>query len=229
MGGSSKVLLNAEYTEHSSADLLIKPVKAFTISQTFTYQTRLLNHEENFFALEEYASLYGKIERSLFEDLKRHDLNAVKQLYLACFGITARQFNAIRISLEGKIESATQSLIANITKLQETIATLRKKLPKIKNSLVKHEKGRRLSRLQDDLKTLEEKLKNRKVSICFGGKKLFHAQFALEENGYPSQEDWLKDWQAARNSEFFCLGSKDETAGNQSCVAMVDMNGNLTL
>lgn len=221
--------------EHSSVDLLTKPVKAledfnpFAIFQTFTYQTRLLNNEENFASLEEYASLYGKIERSLFEDLKRHDLNSVKQLYLASFGITARQFNAIRISLEGKIESATQSLMANITRLQEKIATLRKKLPKIKNPLVKHEKGRLLSRLQDDLKILEEKLEKGKVSICFGGKKLFHAQFSLEENGYASQEEWLNDWQAARNSEFFCLGSKDETAGNQSCVAMMDVNGNLTL
>ncbi len=117
--------------EHSSVDLLTKPVKTledftpFAIFQTFTYQTRLLNNEENFASLEEYASLYGKIERSLFEDLKRHDLNSVKQLDLASFGITARQFNAIRISLEGKIESATQSLMANITRLQEKIATLR--------------------------------------------------------------------------------------------------------
>jgi IS605 OrfB family transposase len=221
--------------EHSFADLLTKPVKALldsdscTIDQTFTYQTRLSNHEENFSALEEYATLYGSIERSLFEDLKRHDLNFVKQLYLACFGITARQFNAIRISLEGKIESATQSLIANIERLQETIAALSKKLPKIKNPLVKHEKGRLIGRLKDKLKAFEEKLKNGKVSICFGGKKLFHAQFALEENGYASKEEWLEDWQAARNSEFFCLGSKDETAGNQSCVAMIDVNGNLTL
>ncbi|MES2345570.1 MAG: transposase, partial [Chlamydiota bacterium] len=222
-------------TEQSSADLLTKLVKPledydpFTIYQTFTYQTRLSNHEENLAALEEYATLYGSIERSLFEDLKRHDLNFVKQLYLECFDITARQFNAIRISLEGKIESATQSLIANIARLQETIAALRKKLPKIKNPLVKHEKGRLLVRLQDSLKALEEKLKNSKVSICFGGKKLFHAQFALKENGYASQEEWLEDWQAARSSEFFCLSSKDETAGNQSCIAVIDVNGNLTL
>ena len=221
--------------EYSSVDLLTKPVtpledvNPFAIYQTFTYQTRLVDHEESSAALEEYASLYGTIERSLFEDLKRHDLNFVKQLYLACFGITARQFNAIRISLEGKIESATQSLIANIARLHEKIAALRKKLPKIKIPLIKHEKGRLLVRMQDDLKILEEKLNKGKVSICFGGKKLFHAQYSLKENGYDSHKEWLEDWHAARNSEFFCLGSKDETAGNQSCVAMIDANENLTL
>ena len=221
--------------DSSSTDLLTKPIKPlkdftpFTMGQTFTYQTRLLDREENSAALEEYASLYGAIERSLFEDLKRYDLNCVKQLYLTCFGITARQFNAIRISLEGKVEAATQSLRANIARLQEKVAALTKKLPKIKKPLVKHQKGRVLVRLQDELKTLEEQLKKGKVSICFGGKKLFHAQYSLGENGYASHEEWLEDWQAARNSEFFCLGSKDETAGNQSCVATIDENGHLTL
>ena len=185
--------------DSSSTDLLTKPIKLlkdftlFTMGQTFTYQTRLLDHEENATALEEYASLYGTIERSLFKDLKRYDLNFVKQLYLTCFGITARQFNAIRISLEGKVEAATQFLIANIARLQEKIAALTKKLPKIKKPLVKHEKGRVLVRMQEELKTLEEQLKKGKVSICFGGKKLFHAQYSLEENGYASHEEWLED------------------------------------
>ena len=221
--------------EHSSADFLTRPGKHVedfhpcAIYQTFTYQTRLAWHEESFSILDDYALLYGTIERSLFKDLKKHDLNLLKQSYLVCFGITARQFNAIRISLEGKVESVKQSLLANITGLSEKIATLTKKLPKIRNPLVKHEKGRKLVRMQDSLKILEKKLKNEDLSICFGGKKLFHAQFSLEENGYDSHKEWLADWQAARNAEFFCLGSKDETSGNQSCVAMIDRNGSLSL
>ena len=57
-----------------------------------------------------------------------------------------------------------------------------------------------------------------------GGKKLFHAQHHLAENGYESFEDWKEDWKAVRSSEFFCLGSKDETSGNQTCVLTVDEN-----
>ncbi len=200
-----------------------------TICQTFSYQTRLLECGENFSILENYASMYGHIERFLLEDLKLHDLNVLKQSYLVRHGITARQFNAIRVSLEGKIESAKQCLIANIAQLKEKVETLSKKLPKIKKPLVKHEKKRKLVRMQDKLKLIEENLKNDKISICFGGKKLFHAQFSLEENGYASHEEWLADWQAARNSEFFCLGSKDETSGNQSCVATIDEGGKITL
>ncbi len=215
-------------SEHSSA-APFEDFDPFAIHQTFSYQTRLLEREENFAILKDYASIYGHIERSLFEDIKLQGLNILKQSYLVRFGITARQFNAIRVSLDGKIESGKQSLIANITQLKEKIAALSKKLPKIKKLLVKHEKKRKLVRMQDKLKTLEENLKNDKISICFGGKKLFHAQYSLEENGYASHEEWLEDWQAARNSEFFCLGSKDETGGNQSCVATIDENGKIAL
>src|SRR5579872_5756460 len=187
---AAKVLSNDEQCPFSSADLLTKFEKDFedfnssATYQTFTYQTRLVEREESFSVLNDYALLYGTIERSLFKDLKKHHLNFLKQSYLGCFGITARQFNAIRISLEGKVESAKQSLIANITRLTEKIAALRKKLPKIRNPLVKHEKGRKLACMQENLKILEEQLKNDDISICFGGKKLFHAQFSLEENGY---------------------------------------------
>ena len=67
------------------------------------------------------------------------------------------------------------------------------------------------------------------VRLCFGSKKLFRAQFHLEENGYASHQAWLSEWQAARNSQFFVLGSKDETAGCQGCVATVGADGSISL
>ena len=39
----------------------------------------------------------------------------------------------------------------------------------------------------------------------------------------------LHDWRAARSDEFFVLGSRDETAGCQLCVASVNDDGTLTL
>ncbi len=55
------------------------------------------------------------------------------------------------------------------------------------------------------------------------------AQFDLEENGYTSHEEWLKEWQETRTKELFFLGSKDETAGNQTCTATVQPDGTLQL
>ncbi|WP_026195577.1 hypothetical protein [Verrucomicrobium sp. 3C] len=67
------------------------------------------------------------------------------------------------------------------------------------------------------------------VRLCFGSRRLFRKQFALEENGSASHADWKKDWQAERGSQFLVLGSKDEAAGNQSCLAMVGPDGSLRL
>ena len=50
-----------------------------------------------------------------------------------------------------------------------------------------------------------------------------------EANGYGSPEAWLEEWRDVRSNEFFVLGSRDETAGCQLCVASVNDDGTLTL
>ena len=65
--------------------------------------------------------------------------------------------------------------------------------------------------------------------MCFGSKKLWHSQHHLEANGYESHAEWLDDWRDACSTEFFVLGSRDETAGCQLCVADVADDGSLTL
>ena len=54
--------------------------------------------------------------------------------------------------------------------------------------------------------------------ICFGSRKLFNAQHHLHESGFDSHQDWLLMWQKKRDSQFFVLGSKDESGGCQGCV-----------
>ena len=51
----------------------------------------------------------------------------------------------------------------------------------------------------------------------------------LEAGGSATHEAWLADWQDARSSEFFVLGSRDERAGCQLCVAVMADDGSLTL
>jgi IS605 OrfB family transposase len=76
---------------------------------------------------------------------------------------------------------------------------------------------------------IEKDIQERRIRLCFGGKKLFHAQFYLEKNGFCSHQAWKEAWIAKRNSEFFILGSKDETAGNQTCTAKIQEDGRLSL
>ncbi|MHB1544964.1 MAG: hypothetical protein ACYCS1_11395, partial [Gammaproteobacteria bacterium] len=49
------------------------------------------------------------------------------------------------------------------------------------------------------------------------------------ENGYDSHAQWLEQWKAARASQFFVLGSRDETTGCQGSVARVQGDGSFVL
>ncbi|BDG61576.1 IS200/IS605 family accessory protein TnpB-related protein [Caldinitratiruptor microaerophilus] len=81
-----------------------------------------------------------------------------------------------------------------------------------------HQKKRRLGSLRDRLKALEAA--KGPPSLCFGSRRLFRAQFHLEENGFANHEEWLQAWREARSDSFFCLGSKHETGGNQTCTLL---------
>lgn len=201
-------------------------------SKTFSYQTRIVTDPLVEEVLDAMGSIYGCMERHLFKDIlaKTSDINTIKRTYLIRFGVTARQFNGCLRVLQGKIESLRQIRKNQILHLKETCAFLKKKVSKIKKPFIKHQKNRRLHALLQKQEKLEEEAKEGKVSLCFGSKKLFHAQFDLEANGYGSLEEWKKDWCEARSSEFFFIGSKDETGGNQSCLLdLSEGNGSLRI
>ncbi|MCX6990788.1 MAG: transposase, partial [Chlamydiae bacterium] len=197
---------------------------------TFTYQTRFSCDENMSRILDDYADLMSRVERTLFADIAAgKSFSELKSPYLVKFGITARQFNAIRVQLEGKIASLKELLPMRIQEISSHIKNLEKKISKIKSKAMLHQKKRSLASLKRKLSSLQTDKDKNKVRICFGSKKLFRAQFALEENGYTSHEEWLSVWKQERNDSFFCLGSKDETSGNQSCSAILQENGNLLL
>ncbi|HUD01170.1 MAG TPA: IS200/IS605 family accessory protein TnpB-related protein [Rhabdochlamydiaceae bacterium] len=195
-----------------------------------TYQTRVPLDLLAQKILQASAELFSQITHSLFADIssgkKPSDL---KSSYLKKYGITARQFNACRVNIQGKISSIKERRKQLILEQKERIQKLEKKLPKIKDPLIKHQKKRRLHFLKQNNKRLVQESKKNKVPLCFGSKKLFRAQFNLEKNGYQKHEEWLADWKNARSNEFLVLGSKDETSGNQSCTATIESDNTLTL
>lgn len=216
-----------------------------------TYQARIKASSLLESALSDYASLYGKVERTLFSETidKRIKPESVKSDYLKRFGITARQFNAICRNLKGKVDSFKElrkshikerankikALTKKISKIEERINNIRysrskgypcvsdKKFQSFQFSL--HQKKRRLYSLSlQQIRHIDEQ-KIGKVSLCFGSRKLFNAQFYLAQNGYATHDEWKRDWQASRNNQFYVLGSKDENAGCQGCVITENEDG----
>jgi len=151
--------------------------------------------------------------------------------------------------LEGKIESIKsrqddlineaevkiKRLASTILRLDKELKALRKpqkktaapdpvKIKKLAFSL--HQKKRSLARQRARLERLLADKVSGKVRLCFGSRKRFRSQFNDPEL---SPAEWKADWQASRSDQFFLVGSKDETAGCQSCVATVQADQRLTL
>jgi IS605 OrfB family transposase len=199
-----------------------------------TFETRIQIDPLTDEILHSCTDLFTHIQHRLFADIASgKNPGELKNDYLACYEITARQFNALRVQIEGKITSIKQLRILHILETKERISSLEKTIKKLvktkANPKLIHQKKRRLNSLEHKLNKLKEDQKKGTVRCCFGTKKLFHAQFNLKANGYTSHQDWLTDWRKTRTREIFFLGSKDETAGNQTCTATLTPDQTLQL
>ena len=205
-----------------------------TDEMTFTYQTRAQTDTIKDIILCAYSELHNKVEHCLYAELAKGTKTAsCKNDFLKQFGITARQFNACRVSLEGKVAAAKFGHERGVLQLQQTLDSLDTQIERLKKKSSKrfslHQKQRRKVHLFARLKQKQAEREKDCLPLCFGGKKLFRSQFHLEKNGFTSHAHWRKTWSDKRNSEFFVLGSKDETSGNQTCVAKVQPDAKLSL
>ena len=203
-----------------------------------TYQTRISDYAdmdrlEGDAALSAYAELYGRVQRKLFAAVAAgRSAVLLKSDYIREHGIPARMFNAVRVSLEGKVSAVRAAQRLRVDGLERRIAQAERQVGKAEEQgrwQQVHQKRRRLASLKSRLSGLEADVAAGRVRLCFGSKKLWHKQHHLEQNGYHSHEEWLQDWRDVRSNEFFVLGSRDETAGCQLCVATVNDDGTLTL
>ena len=156
----------------------------------------------------------------------------MKSAYLREYGIPARMFNAVRVSLEGKVSGARESQLLHIETLKGLVRRAGRELASARkrgDSRRVHQKMRKLDNLRSRLARVEADAAGGLVRLCFGGRKFWRGQYNLEANGYGSHAEWLAGWRDARSGEFFVLGSRDETGGCQLCVAGIASDGSLTL
>ena len=195
-----------------------------------TYQTRISCDDA---ALSAYAALYGRVQRRLFAEVSSgRSAASMKRDCVREYGIPARMFNAVRVSLEGKVSAARESQLLHAETLKGLVRRVGRELAGARKRADRHgvhQKMRRLDNLRCRLARVEADMATGLVRLCFGGRKLWRAQRYLEANGYGSHEEWLAGWRDARDGEFFVLGSRDETGGCQLCVAGVADDGSLTL
>ena len=199
-----------------------------------TYQTRVADYGSvdravGDVALCAYAELYGRVERKLFAEVAAgQSAPSLKSEYLQRYGIPARMFNGVRVSLEGKVASVREQQKLRRDDLQRRIARAERQVSDAaergRQGQV-HQKKRRLANRRHRLAGLEADIAAGRVRLCFGSKRLWRKQHDLEANGYSSQQEWLRDWRDARSDEFFVLGSRDEPAVASSAWLPLPMTG----
>ena len=182
-----------------------------------TYEARLDVQEDT--PLRAYAERFNRAlhamhaQRSAGKDLS-------KPAFMRAFDLTSRQYNAIKNRLDAMTTSAKELRPLQIADLRERIVATEAKIAKeFARGIVHLEKIHHLKRRLDRLRSLVASLESDEtLRVCFGSRKLFNVQHHLEVNGFASHKEWQIAWRDARASEFFVLGSKDETAGCQGCV-----------
>jgi flagellar biosynthesis chaperone FliJ len=97
-----------------------------------TYSTKA--PEIIFDFLTDVSQLFSVIERQLYRDLQNQKpLKKLKKDYQIIYGINARQFNSIRIFLQGKMKSRTECYQSQIKDLEEKIKHLKKSIKNLTN------------------------------------------------------------------------------------------------
>ena len=199
-----------------------------------TYQTRVsgyvgLDREAGDAALATCAELYGQVQRKLFAEVAAGRSAApLKSEYIREHGIPARMFNAVRVSLDGKVSAVRAAQRLRVDSLERRIAPGERQVAQAEEQgrwQQVHQKRRRVANLKSKLAVLQADIAAGRVRLCFGSKRLWRKQHHLEQNGYASHAELQQDWRDARSNEFFVLGSRDETSGCQLCVATVADDG----
>ena len=177
-----------------------------------TYQTRISDYGDMVRAggdatLSAYSELYGQVQRKLFADVAAgRSAVLLKREYIKEHGIPARMFNAVRVSLDGKVSSVREQQKQRVDGLQRRIARAERQVAQAEQPgrwQQVHQKRRRLANLRSRLAGLEADIAAGRVRLCFGSKRLWRKQHHLEQNGYASHEEWFQDWRDARSDEFF--------------------------
>lgn len=197
-----------------------------------TFEAKLAVSDFDLSVLHAHAEELCRLERKLFVDIyiRKANRNELKRHYIADYGITGRQFNALRVNVDGKVKAWEECEKRNIETLTGKKKATEKKIKKLQSDRGKaktqrrkdslkfsiHQKKRKVGNLQHRIDHHKQRLAGA-PSICFGGRDLFAQQFELAQNGYVDHAEWLQAFRGKRANQFFNLGSKDETRGCQTC------------
>ena len=194
--------------------------------------------------IDDGLSVYSKAYRSAFSriDHGQKNLNQLTKELQNIYGLKSRAANSIARDAKARHQAGLELARVQAKKLQASINHKKKRMKKLKKAVEeqsekaasnklddnelsvyrkqKHDLwhlGQLIPRLEAKLKRWKKDIENRHVRLCFGTKKLFKAQYHLEENGLSSHEEWKEMFIRNRDRMMYLCGKNDEKNGNQLC------------
>lgn len=214
--------------------------KTFTIET----RLNLRNNAEIIEYVREYSVLYGKMIRFTWHriknggklPMKKSDFNALLQ---KTFNVNKRAASSVICEVIGIYHALYQLRWTEFCQLRAKVANKQKKYKKLQNKVYVlkerakinilsnkqlcyyHKLKTKLFYLSQDInhinrsiQNLSLSLKSHKLSMCFGSKKLFLAQYRLVENHITNHNAWYEAFCKHRDNRVLYIGSKDETCKN---------------
>ena len=118
---------------------------------------------------------------------------------------TAKKLNINRLTEQIKKKTKkAKTVLKTLSKVKVPTPRQQNQLKGLKSKILK---------IQSLKKQLAQLQSTSRLHICFGSKKLFNAQYHLEENGYRNHQEWLKDWHKKRGGRFYCIGKAQNGGG----------------
>ena len=118
---------------------------------------------------------------------------------------TAKKLNINRLKEQIKKKTKkAKAVLKTLSKVKVPTPRQQNQLKRLKSKILK---------IQSLKKQLSQLKSTSRLHICFGSKKLFNAQYHLEENGYNNHQEWLKDWRKKRGGRFYCIGKAGNGGG----------------
>ncbi len=186
--------------------------------------------------LEVLGDKYESIRRTGLNDMQRGmSENQIEKSYQSRFNLQWAWADSIATEVKQTYSQLTTAKKLNIKRIEEQIQkktqkahTIFKSLSKVKvpspryaiKALGLKSKLLKIQSLKEQLNQLEA---TNRLHICFGSKKLFNAQYHLEENGYSNHEQWLVDWKKKRGGRFYCIGKS--TVGGGTMIKIFHIGG----
>ena len=189
--------------------------------------------------------LYGKALRFAWHrynngghfDRKKSEFNTLLQKK---FNINKRMANSVICEVQGtynalrelkwyqfsQLKTKVRKLYKKREKLEKKVFILKEKVKnnQLSSSSLKYYKrqkakifftNQKINRLRQRMGNVLKELQNKDLGVCFGSKKLFHAQYHLKENQLTSHKVWLEKFRRQRDNRSLFVGSKDEFRRNQ--------------